>query len=507
MSGGAKKPDLNRETVRVICDYSYKPDNSSETISLKVGDEYQLIKKVNSDWWYVRKGGQSLPSFYIPAKYVEVVPKAKSDTETGAKSPVIGGGDIKSLNVAAGGKSLEPTSSAVVPPTTRTVPPPKPKPRVSKSASEDEALKVLDAAIDEIEGKSDETKKLPSVSEVRSDRKTSQPLPDKEKTKVDESVKSPRISLESVKPSVESVKPPKVESVKPPSPESVKPPSVESVKPLSVESVKPPSVESVKSPKVESVKPLSVESVKPPSVESVKSPKVESVKPLSVESVKSPKVESVQPPKVETVKPTNAESIVKLPHPPIPNIPSPAASSGSPASTGLPTPSSSSGLSTLPAPSSSSAPPSTLTPPISPIEDEINYVNLDEYQQMVKDRITQTTVSKENLIDSETTDIMTVVSDNPAESETSDYRSGDSMGDSRECLDSDIQGKCCDTDSIGTKEDLEKVDQVAANTEDSVGKTKTETVLQPKPAVIRGPVSNCKSKISISKRFTIQYNN
>ena len=475
MSGGAKKPDLNRETVRVICDYSYKPDNSSETISLKVGDEYQLIKKVNSDWWYVRKGGQSLPSFYIPAKYVEVVPKAKSDTETGAKSPVIGGGDIKSLNVAAGGKSLEPTSSAVVPPTTRTVPPPKPKPRVSKSASEDEALKVLDAAIDEIEVKSDETKKLPSVSEVRSDRKTSQPLPDKEKTKVDESVKSPRISVESVKPSVESVKPP--------SPESVKPPSVESVKPLSVESVKPPSVESVKSPKVESVKPL------------------------SVESVKSPKVESVQPPKVETVKPTNAESIVKLPHPPIPNIPSPAASSGSPASTGLPTPSSSSGLSTLPAPSSSSAPPSTLTPPISPIEDEINYVNLDEYQQMVKDRITQTTVAKENLIDSETTDIMTVVSDNPAESETSDYRSGDSKGGSRESLDSDSQGKSCDTDSIGTKEDLEKVDQVAANTEDSVGKTKTETVLQPKPAVIRGPVSNCKSKISISKRFTIQYNN
>lgn len=71
-------------------------------------------------------------------------------------------------------------------------------------------------------------------------------------------------------------------------------------------------------------------------------------------------------------------------------------------------------------------------------EDDIDYVNLPGHQQTVKESEVITTVSPSKR----------------AESETSDYRSGDSKGGSRESLES----KSCDTDSIGTKEDLEKPD-------------------------------------------------
>lgn len=71
-------------------------------------------------------------------------------------------------------------------------------------------------------------------------------------------------------------------------------------------------------------------------------------------------------------------------------------------------------------------------------EDDIDYVNLPGYQQTVKETEATTAVSPSKR----------------AESETSDYRSGDSRGGSRESLES----KSCDTDSIGTKEDLEKPD-------------------------------------------------
>lgn len=111
----------------------------------------------------------------------------------------------------------------------------------------------------------------------------------------------------------------------------------------------------------------------------------------------------------------------------------------------------------LPDVSASASPVSASQPAASEIEeDEIDYVNIHDYQPIVKDSEATTTVSPSKR----------------AESETSDYRSGDSRGGSRESLES----KSCDTDSIGTKEDLEKPD-IAVQVD-----SRPRQELPPKPA-------------------------
>lgn len=54
--------------------YSYSYDYEGSKISFKCGDEFQLLAKVNTDWWHVRRWiDQGPQDIYIPAVYVKEV--------------------------------------------------------------------------------------------------------------------------------------------------------------------------------------------------------------------------------------------------------------------------------------------------------------------------------------------------------------------------------------------------------------------------------------------------
>lgn len=54
--------------------YSYAYDYEGSKISFKCGDEFQLLAKVNNDWWHVRRWiDQGSQDIYIPAVYVKEV--------------------------------------------------------------------------------------------------------------------------------------------------------------------------------------------------------------------------------------------------------------------------------------------------------------------------------------------------------------------------------------------------------------------------------------------------
>ena len=54
--------------------YSYTYDYEGSKISFKCGDEFQLLAKVNNDWWHVRRWiNQGSQDMYIPAVYVKEV--------------------------------------------------------------------------------------------------------------------------------------------------------------------------------------------------------------------------------------------------------------------------------------------------------------------------------------------------------------------------------------------------------------------------------------------------
>lgn len=54
--------------------YSYSYDYEGSKISFKCGDEFQLLAKVNPDWWHVRRWiDQGSQDIYIPAVYVKEV--------------------------------------------------------------------------------------------------------------------------------------------------------------------------------------------------------------------------------------------------------------------------------------------------------------------------------------------------------------------------------------------------------------------------------------------------
>lgn len=61
----------DKEFVRVICDFTYTPKDASDSVSIAVGEEYWLIDRTNSEWWYVQKN-KSKTRLFIPAKYVEI---------------------------------------------------------------------------------------------------------------------------------------------------------------------------------------------------------------------------------------------------------------------------------------------------------------------------------------------------------------------------------------------------------------------------------------------------
>lgn len=56
------------EVVSARYPYNYKNSNG-DNLQMKPGDVFQLIKKSNKDWWYVRKPGEK--PVYLPASYLQ----------------------------------------------------------------------------------------------------------------------------------------------------------------------------------------------------------------------------------------------------------------------------------------------------------------------------------------------------------------------------------------------------------------------------------------------------
>ncbi len=63
--------------VRVLYDYEYQ-DSDSKKVSIKEGEEWLLLKKVSDDWWHVCREKELI---YVPANYVEQIPKTVSTQE------------------------------------------------------------------------------------------------------------------------------------------------------------------------------------------------------------------------------------------------------------------------------------------------------------------------------------------------------------------------------------------------------------------------------------------
>ena len=62
------------EMAKVKALYSYAYDYEGSKISFNCGDEFQLLAKVNNDWWHVRRWlGHCSQDIYIPAVYVKEV--------------------------------------------------------------------------------------------------------------------------------------------------------------------------------------------------------------------------------------------------------------------------------------------------------------------------------------------------------------------------------------------------------------------------------------------------
>ena len=63
-----------RNMAKVKALYSYTYDYEGSQISFCCGDEFQLLAKVNNDWWHVRRWiSQGPQDLYIPAVYVKEV--------------------------------------------------------------------------------------------------------------------------------------------------------------------------------------------------------------------------------------------------------------------------------------------------------------------------------------------------------------------------------------------------------------------------------------------------
>lgn len=74
----------DKEFVHVICNSTYTPKDASDSVSIAVGEVYQLIDRTNSEWWYVQNN-KSKARLFIPAKYVEILRKGdrpKDDNNT-----------------------------------------------------------------------------------------------------------------------------------------------------------------------------------------------------------------------------------------------------------------------------------------------------------------------------------------------------------------------------------------------------------------------------------------
>lgn len=110
------------EHVRVMYDYDYI-NTEGNKVSIRVGEEYIVLKKTSLEWWYVLKrtstkeGKPSKESFYVPANYVETIHKTVIEV---APPPIPA-------------KSKKPPMR-----------PPKPKTRLPKPLDADEVLKELD---------------------------------------------------------------------------------------------------------------------------------------------------------------------------------------------------------------------------------------------------------------------------------------------------------------------------------------------------------------------------
>lgn len=100
--------------LRVLYDYEYEASDGTP-IKFTAGEECRLVKKTNSEWWYVLRPNEKKP-LYVPANYVEPVKAASPDINPRKKKP-----------------------------------PPKPpaKPKLPKPSMEEEVLKELDSILND----------------------------------------------------------------------------------------------------------------------------------------------------------------------------------------------------------------------------------------------------------------------------------------------------------------------------------------------------------------------
>ena len=155
-----------RDHVRVLYDYDYV-NQDGRRVSIRVDEEYVLLKKTSQEWWYVVKKGVTKiqgEAFYVPASYVEIIHKTVIDLDADKKP-------------AIAGKPKKP------PPR-----PPKPKTKQPKITDEEEVLKELDdlleseyqtlgslntASLNVQNGNEEETKLSSSGSDTNSNSKSS----------------------------------------------------------------------------------------------------------------------------------------------------------------------------------------------------------------------------------------------------------------------------------------------------------------------------------------------
>lgn len=364
------------EFVRIICDCTFTPKDARDPISIKVGEEYRLINKMNADWWFVQKEDDSKTQFSIPAKYVEILKKDQLD-----------GVGMSESNTLSKTKN----------------PAPRPKPRTSKTSSSDETTpRVLTAAEDEAKQLLTSGKTVPQttkplyenvemakhpvkISQTDNIMTTTQkPLPGHE-------TKSPTSKISSENQATTQLS-------------SIVEADVLQAKKLAE---KQTYQEAVKQADIK----IDKDTGRDADIKTVKQNDSKTDTKSAEQATKSHHtLESLDVAEIAVTSQREAERLAEKHSPVVAR-----------------------NIEVRTEASSSSVPSSSVTQ-----EDEINYVNLDDYRLMVKDHIVTPIISK----------------DNRAESETSDYRSGDSKGGSRESLES----KSCDTDSIGTKEDLDKSD-------------------------------------------------
>ncbi|CAM9940310.1 unnamed protein product [Lampetra planeri] len=75
--GGRKPSPPSKENGELIvrAEYDYEYTNTSgRVVTIKEGEEFELLKKTNGDWWQVRRFGERKP-IYVPALYVVAVPR------------------------------------------------------------------------------------------------------------------------------------------------------------------------------------------------------------------------------------------------------------------------------------------------------------------------------------------------------------------------------------------------------------------------------------------------